>query len=59
MLPTLLLPLTFAVADVPRADTRADRDVFFLADLSPAGQWYQVSWGGEGTVSPAQPVNRR
>jgi hypothetical protein len=45
MLPILLLPVTLAVADVPRVNTRADHDIYFLADLTPAearslaGKW--------------------
>jgi hypothetical protein len=36
MRPTLLLPLTVALADVPRVDTRPEREVYYLADLTPA-----------------------
>jgi hypothetical protein len=36
MLLVLLLPLTFAVADVPRVDTQAGHDIYFVADLAPA-----------------------
>jgi hypothetical protein len=36
MAPLLLLSLILALADVPRVDTRAGHDVYFLADLTPA-----------------------